>query len=49
MCKIPLASLATGCSLHERFPIRAMDSQSHSVGELEVRIDIVDTETAQGE
>ena len=26
MCKIPLASLASGCSMHDRFPIKAVDS-----------------------
>ena len=48
MCKVPLASLATGCSMHERFPIKAVETQTQ-VGELEVRIDIMSLESAQTE
>ena len=45
MCKIPLTSLVTGCSVHERYPIRAVDSQTE-VGQLEVQIDIMALESA---
>jgi hypothetical protein len=48
MCKVPLASLATGCSMHEKFPIKSVDTQS-VVGQLEVRIDIMDLETTNNE
>ena len=48
VCKVPLATLATGCSMHERYPIRAVDTQTE-VGQLEVRIDIMNLESAQQE
>ena len=48
VCKVPLASLATGCSMHERYPIRAVDTQNE-VGMLEVRIDIMNLEKAESE
>ncbi len=43
MCKVPLATLATGCSIHERIPIKAVGTNSE-VGTLEVRIDIMNLE-----
>ncbi len=43
MCKVPLATLATGCSIHERVPIKAVGTNSE-VGTLEVRIDIMNLE-----
>lgn len=43
MCKVPLATLATGCSIHERMPIKAVGTNS-DVGTLEVRIDIMNLE-----
>ena len=43
MCKVPLATLATGCSIHERMPIKAVGTNSE-VGTLEVRIDIMNLE-----
>jgi len=48
MCKIPLASLATGCSVHERLPIKAVETQTE-VGTLEVRLDIMNLENAGSE
>lgn len=45
MAKVPLASLASGCSMHDTFPIRALGSNS-VVGQLEVRIDIMNLESA---
>ena len=45
MCKIPLTSLVTGCSVHERYPICAVDSKA-VVGQLEVQIDIMALESA---
>jgi hypothetical protein len=43
ICKIPLATLATGCSMHERLPIKSVGTQTQ-VGTLEVRIDIMSLE-----
>lgn len=48
VCKIPLTSLVTGCSVHERYPIRATNSKAE-VGQLEVQIDIMALESAQSE
>ena len=48
MCKIPLTSLVTGCSVHERYPIRQVNTNTE-VGQLEVRIDIMSLESAQNE
>lgn len=45
MCKIPLSSLVTGCSVHERYPIHQVNTRSE-VGQLEVRIDIMGLESA---
>ena len=45
MCKIPLSQLVSGCSIHETYPIHAVDSNSE-VGKLEVRVDIMPLEQA---
>ena len=44
-CEVPLATLATGCSMHECYPIRAVETKNE-VGQLEVRIDIMSLESA---
>ena len=48
VCKIPLECLTTGCSAHEVYPIKAAETNTE-VGQLEVRIDIMSLEQAQGE
>lgn len=37
VCKVPLKSLVAGCSVHDRFPLRAAGS-NEVVGELEVKL-----------
>ena len=48
ICKIPLECLATGCSMHERFAIKAPETQSE-VGMLEVRLDVMNLEQAENQ
>ena len=43
ICKIPIDNLASGCSMHDRFPILNAVSNKNC-GDLEVRIDIMDLE-----
>jgi len=48
VAKIPLASLASGCSMHDHFPIKTL-SEGSEVGKLEVRIDVMSMEGAHGD
>ena len=53
-CLIPLVDLIKGASLHDRFPIRKMApgggrQASESVGQLEVKISILDLDMGQGQ
>lgn len=45
MAKIPLSNLATGCSMHDRYPIKNVET-TKEVGQLEVLVDIIELETA---
>ena len=45
-CKVPLASLATGCSMHETLPVKNIDT-GKEVGKLEIKIDMMDLEMQQ--
>lgn len=44
-CKIPLKSLVSGCSFHEKFPIIITDSNL-AAGQLEVKISVIDLDKA---
>ena len=48
VCRIPMANLATGCSMHDTLPIKNMET-GKEIGKLEVKIDIMDLEMQQQE
>lgn len=48
VCKVPLLSLASSCSIHERYPIKSPSGQQ-TVGELEIKISVMELEVMKAE